>query len=383
LNASVSPSAENKPVLIVARSGRMLAHAAAKAGYYPQVIDLFGDTDTFSAAGAVHVVDALPGLRFDPDAVMASVCAISAEHGDMPLVWGAGLEQQPNLLYVLERHLEVAGCSSETLFRIVDPYAFDRALDTLGIPHPPVRSKHPGNGSRWLVKTMGGCGGAHVHDTHSAVRHGQREYLQSFVDGTSMSVVFIADREGVQILGFVEHLSLQADPGSPFRYGGAVVSPQVSAAVRERIGDYARRLGAYFQLKGLCGADFVLGADGEAAIVELNPRPTATFGLLTSPRQTFVAHMSACLHGRRLYSRISSGAGAHAVVYAHSPTLVTDDIQWPSWVADRPRAGTYFNVGDPFCSISAVANTPAAARRLLEKRFAMVQRQFVQDATLG
>jgi predicted ATP-grasp superfamily ATP-dependent carboligase len=358
-----------------------LAHAAANAGYRPQVFDLFGDTDTFSAAAAVHVVDALPGLQFDPDAVMAAVRAISVEHGDMPLVWGAGLEQQPNLLYVLQQYFEVAGCSAETLFKIVDPYAFGRALDTLEIPHPRVRSRHPGNGGRWLVKTMGGCGGAHVREADNTIHHGQREYLQGFEDGASMSVVFIADQEGVQVLGFLEHLSLQPDPGSPFRYGGAVVSPRLKAGVRERVGDHARRLGAYFQLKGLCGVDFVLGADDEVTIVELNPRPTATSALLTSPGQTFAAHMAACLHGRRLYSKISCDSGAHAVVYAHIPAVVADDIQWPAWVADRPRAGTSFNIGDPLCSISAVANTPAAARRLLEKRFVMVQRQFVEKVT--
>jgi predicted ATP-grasp superfamily ATP-dependent carboligase len=191
-----------------------------------------------------------------------------------------------------------------------------------------------------------------------------------------MSVVFIADREGVQVLGFVEHLRLQPDPRVPFRYGGAVACPRLESSAASRVGDYARRLSARFQLRGLCGIDFVLAADGSTSILELNARPTATFGLLTPAHGAFAAHMEACLHGRRLYSTIADDAGAHAVIYASGDAFVGSDVRWPSWVADRPGSGTFVHAGEPLCSISAAAESPAAARRLLEQRFAALQHQF-------
>jgi predicted ATP-grasp superfamily ATP-dependent carboligase len=361
----------------------MLARAAADAGYRPHVIDLFGDTDTRSAAAVVHVVADSPGLRLDPDGVAAMVAEICSKCGQMPLVWGSGLELQPHLLCALERRVTVVGCQAEALFEIVDPYAFGRALDTLGIPHPEVRYRNSMGPGRWLVKTVGGCGGAHVRDAMSDSYHGQRRYLQEFKAGTSMSVAFIADQDGIRVLGVVDHLNLQPDPTVPFRYGGAVACPRLESSVASRVGDYARRLSAHFQLRGLCGIDFVMAPDGSTSVLELNPRPTATFGLLTPAHEAFAAHMAACLHGRRLYSTIAGNAAGHAVIYACRDVYVSSDVQWPSWVADRPGSGTFIQAGEPLCSISAAADTPAAARRLLEQRFAVVQRQIQAELTVN
>ena len=366
-------------VLIVARSGGMLARAAAKAGYLPRVIDLFGDTDTSSAAMTVRVIDTLPGMLLDPDAVIAAMAGISSEFGEMPLVWGAGLELQPSLLCALEQRVTVAGCSAKTVFDIVDPHRFCRTLDAHRIPCPRVHPQNPGDGGRWLVKTMGGCGGGHVRPADGHRYCGHRQYLQQFVDGVSMSVVFIADQEGAQVLGFLEHLRLQPDPDSPFRYGGAVTCPELKLDVMKRVEDYVRRLSAHYALKGLCGVDFVLGPDDSTTVIELNPRPTATFGLVAPAGQAFMAHMSASLHWQHRYSRISHRVAAHAVVYTSRAGCVAGDIQWPAWVTDRPRMGTCFSVGDPLCSISVVADTPLAARQLLEQRFRILRHQMVSN----
>ena len=60
---------------------------------------------------------------------------------------------------------------------------------------------------------------------------------------------------------------------------------------------------------------------------------------------------------------------ARAVCYAEHPIVVSKPLNWPQWVADRPRNGTSLTFGMPVCSIGASAETEIDARKLLEQRF--------------
>lgn len=354
----------------MARSGRQLAAAARAAGVLSLVVDLFGDSDTRELAERCLTLSADPSLHFEPADLLAAVAGLTREYGPMPLVWGSGFEAQPDLLQALNAHCPVLGCDLRRLPGILDPARFAHALRELAITHPSTlaagRECPP---DAWLVKRRGAAGGAHVQHATPARTLAVDEYLQQFVPGRSLSVAFVATRRGAVILGMAEHLRLQPNAGAPFRYGGAVGGPRVPVALISWAQQTLNRLCTRFGLAGLGGVDLVLTHEDCPVLLELNPRPTATFDLLCDPGMAFRAHLAACTGGDSTRCQSSFGSRAHAILHADDPIQIPKAIDWPDWVTDRPAAGAVLADGAPVCSVHATGPDAATAQRVLQRRF--------------
>ena len=372
----------SKQVLIVARSGRQLAEAARAGGYLPIVIDYFGDTDTEAVCVANVVISPDTSLRFDPQRLLAALTTIRSEYGPLPLVWGSGWEGQPHLLAALAQTWPTVGCQPDALFAVNDPTIFSQILSRSEIPHPGIATGCVPIHGRWLLKRRGSCGGFGVTRLGSRRFTGQREYLQRELGGTHLSAAFLAGRNAVSILGVCEAFNLQPTDDLPFRFSAAVAAPQRFKALRRPLTQVIENLATSFALRGLCGIDFVVDESGQFKVIELNARPPATFDLLAERGHVFQAHMKS---DTQAYGSIPipDQICAMAVCYAEHPLTVSKTLNWPDWVADRPRIGTTLSVGMPICSIAAAAAAVDGSRKLLEQRFSLLMGEFNSPSRTG
>jgi predicted ATP-grasp superfamily ATP-dependent carboligase len=263
------------------------------------------------------------------------------------------------------------GNPPEVVRRSKDPEGFFPLLARLGIPHPETLTVAPPgfDGPGWLFKAIGGAGGGHVRPAQGPCPPGH--YLQREFPGWPHSAVFLADGRRARVVSYNEIRVPGGTPHARFRYSGAMTIPPPPLApdIEQAIGALVPALG----LVGLCGLDFLLDGDGGYAVLELNPRPTATFELWEDLYEDgpglFARHLEA-RRGRlaKAARRDHRGVAAQAVLWASEALPVPGDLLWPDWARDRPVAGTLIRPGDPICTVHARAPDREAAESLLAAR---------------
>jgi predicted ATP-grasp superfamily ATP-dependent carboligase len=365
-------------VLIAALSGRGLAASARRAGYLPLVADAFGDSDTAEHAADARCVTDAARIGFRAKPVFSALAELEASAAAPPigLVLGSGFEDRPKLIAALSRRYRLIGNDAETIARAKDPAGLFALLDTLGIAHPDTQLALPSDASGWLSKRIGGSGGTHVVGAASAERSARR-YFQRRLDGEPFSVLAVASRRGVQIVGISRQWTVGTGP-RPYRYGGAVgpvdLAPAIDAAMRAAVEGVCPAL----DLVGLVAFDFLL-AGNTPHLLEVNPRPSATLDVFDDASGAlFEAHLAAC-DGRPPQLPASQGARAAAVLYADPRPLTVGAVPWPEWTADRPAPGTRVPRYRPIATVFAAAETPEAAfdscRRRLDELAEMLYAQ--------
>ncbi|MGR9051121.1 MAG: ATP-grasp domain-containing protein, partial [Gammaproteobacteria bacterium] len=145
-------------VLIVARSGRMLAEAARAIGLKPLVVDCYGDIDTRTFAESVIQVDAL-----DVDSLEAAAVAFKNRFPVEYALYGSGLETVPECIDRLAAHFRVLGNAYRTLLSVQNKALFFETLSKFKIPHPEVSMIEPSTREGWLVKPPRGEGGIGIY----------------------------------------------------------------------------------------------------------------------------------------------------------------------------------------------------------------------------
>lgn len=365
---------EAPSILIVAVSGRALAAAARRAGYRVVAADLFGDTDLKSAAEDYLTVEGDLVSGFDPESLItaADFLAPQAFPPSVGFVYGAGLEARSDLLERLCRGRRLYGNRPQTVARLKDPAEFFGALDRLGVPHPNFCLALPEAGEHWLVKSIGGSGGAHVRRfTGSQV--GRDGYYQRVVSGRPVGVSFLADGRRSLPIGFNEQWHATGDGAQPYRFSGALQPASIGDRLRRDVQTLLDAIVAEFGLVGLNSLD-VMDDGGSYAVLEVNPRPGANLDVFDRAADSglFAHHIAAC-EGRLPDSWAAPPlATAIAIVYADRPARVPADIDWPEWVADRPAAGAQIAEGAPVCTVLTAGETTAAVRHLTMERVSQV-----------
>ena len=350
-------------LLIVAVSGRALAQSAGRAGYRPVVLDLFADRDTRAASSACRSINAPGTLRIDATRLLDAARRL-APGGD--LVYGSGFEGRPALLDRLSRGRALYGNSPATVASLRDPDRFFPLLRRLGISHPAVRLTPPARPQGWLLKRRGAAGGTGILLAGSAPAAGA-DYYQRIESGDSLSATFLADGRRAMVLGFNRQWTAPR-PGRPYLYGGAVGGLTLRPRLRREIEDALDALVAETGLVGLNGLDFILRRK-EWLVLELNPRPTATFELydLDYPGGLLQWHLRACGGELPLRAAVPRAVRAHAVVHADASTNEAM-MRFPRWCRDLPTRGNRFAAGDPICTVHATGPDVPRTMALLRRR---------------
>ncbi|MGQ0591508.1 MAG: ATP-grasp domain-containing protein [Gammaproteobacteria bacterium] len=362
----------DRPIVVVAQSGRALARSAARSGLPVHVLDLYADGDTCALSRSVSRIGSIV-TGFSAERLLDRLHRIEGRKGIGGIVAGSGFEDRIELLETMGRVGRLLGNPPEVVRRAKDPACFFPLLVRLGIPHPetitgaPVGPVFDARG--WLCKRIGGAGGAHVRPAKACCPPGH--YLQRQVPGRPHSVVFLADGRHAAMVGYNE-IRVQGGTGATrFRYAGAVTVSEPPAA--PTVEDAVQALVPALGLVGLCGLDFMLDEDGRYSVLEVNPRPTATFELYEDLDDhgpgLFQLHVAAC-QGRlpRAARSGRGGVAAQEVLFASETFAIPGGLQWPDWARDRPADGTIIQAGEPICTLHARAAQRKVVDRLLSDR---------------
>lgn len=356
--------AEGPDIVVAALSARALAAAARRAGRRPAAIDLFADLDTGQLAESCLRLPS-DALRLESGPLRDSLARIDLR--GLPLVYGAGFEDDPALLAALAEDRPLLGNRAEVVARVKDPFRFAAALNRLGISHPTVAPALDGSPDVHLRKRIGGSGGAHITAaTDAQAKPGW--YVQRRVAGHAVSVLFLADGDRAVIVGLSRQWTAPT-AASPYRYGGAAGPWRCPERWTPTLPAMINRLAAAFELVGLNSADFLV--TGSAVhLLEINPRPGATLDVFDRPPlpPLLGLHLDAC--AGRLPDRLPALSGCHAaaVLYADAPIRIETGRRWPAWTADRPVAPTVIGCGEPVCTVFGEGPSATAARRHAERR---------------
>ncbi len=353
-------------IIVVAYSARALACCAARAGFAPLSIDVFGDDDTREASRASMTLDGglIDGMTLDK--VAGAVETLTDAYDPIGLIYGAGFEHQPETLAAIAGRTRIIGNSAEALKRAKDPLALAQLCETNAIRHPAIAFDPPDKSELWLVKKQGGAGGAHIARADDPYDASPERYFQRRVAGDSISALFLAAEGNAQVIG----LSMQwtaPTPVSPFRYGGAAGPVEI---VPQQAGEIVRAvavIAAELNLVGLNSADFLV-SDDAVWLIEINPRPGATLDVFESNEAPLVArHIAAC-EGQLTPAPQSFVFKAAEIVYAPCDIVMRMSRNWPDWAHDRSAPGTRIAARDPLCTAVASGSTVDLARACASQR---------------
>lgn len=359
--ASCKAEAAEQYVLVIANSGRMLANAVKQAGYRPLVIDLFADQDTEEIADTLWQVDNL-SLSVVQDVVECLLLNYKIQW----LIYGSGLEGHLDTLEYLMHHFNVMGNNAAVFKQFKHKQSFFKQLDVLGIHHPEIQFELPGNKTEWLIKPSSHAGGLGIGWCNREIR--EDEYYQKFCQGQAGSVLFCADGEQFDLIGFHRQWTVSRDN---FVFAGMIRDAFLAQAQQLIVQCWLKKLVAYYHLKGLASLDFIW--DGEAChFLEINPRPPASM-LLYPELDLLTAHRTGRLQGAVIEEKVC----AIQIIYAGIASKIKQN-RWPGWSSDWPKINTSIQAGEPICSIMAQEKTvQQTLDSLLEKQY-FIENNFIE-----
>ena len=360
-------------VLIIARSGRALAASVVRAGYRCDVIDEFLDADTRALARwARRIPEGLSSANLTP---VLETWQDSNPGAASVILPGSGFEAEPDRLTLLQNYGAVAANPAALVQRLKDPAQFFPLLDSLGIRRPRYSLEAVNDDQRWLCKPVGGEGGVGIRPWYPGEPLLAGCYLQAYCPGESLSVVFLADGRRARVVGFNQCRTLGElnDTQADYRYA-ELVRIQPPAAVANDLTAIVDTLVRATGLRGLCGMDLIRDTAGINNVLEVNPRPPASFELhenLSAGDSLVAAHLAACagvIPQRAIAAdKTEMECRGKRVVYAPAALQIPDGFNWPAECRDRPPAGSRVEADEPLCTIVVRAADPEACRATLEQ----------------
>jgi uncharacterized protein len=341
-------------ILLVAFSARMLAELALRAGHAVTAVDHFGDVDLRRMCATVTVPGAMEELVAAAEQVPAA-----------QVVYGAGLENRPDLVARLAAGRELLGCPPDVLRAVRDPARL--AAAGFAYPRTLVGRVPPAGDGRWLRKPLRSGGGRGVRAWRGEpVADGV--VVQERVAGLPCSAAAVADGRSAVVLGVSEQL-IGRFGARGFTWSGNVAPPRLPEDERRTLGAAAAaicsRVAEAFGVRGLFGVDMVW--DGATAwVVEVNPRPTGSLEVIDPPG-AFAAHVEGCA-GRLPSPPAPRGAAGKAVVFATEDVVMPDTSGWDA--RDVPHPGEPIAAHHPICTLVATGATPEPVLAELEARAA-------------
>ncbi|MSP27011.1 MAG: ATP-grasp domain-containing protein [Methylococcales bacterium] len=349
----------------------MLAQAAKNVGLQPLVIDLFADLDTQSYAADFKQLTALT-----IDCLTPALDYFVNHYGVTQVVYGSGFEQHPDSLRYLQSRFTLLGNSAETFIRLQNPVDFFAVLNQLNIPVPETSFVAPTNTQDWLIKPTRGQGGVGIQRWNTSLGLHADVYWQKYQAGSQHSVLFLADGQQLQVIGFNTQWTAQpsnhsfpraaweCSDGAPrrmdiicrdnkeFIFAGIMNHCPLATEHKAQITNWLTKLVPAFALTGLNSLDFI-HAEGKNYMLEINPRPPASMQCYDADllrRHIMAANplkdWQSCLH-----LPIQSGYTSYQIIYAEQDIQIPDDYLWENGVMDIPAAGVICHTGQPICSI--------------------------------
>jgi predicted ATP-grasp superfamily ATP-dependent carboligase len=345
---------EKKPVLIFAQSGRFLAESATQAGHIAWVADCFGDTDTLTVADRYQPLPPLNELKL----LHLQQALISLSQGqDCVLICGSGIEKFYPILSLLPPNIQYLGNTENTIATLKTPSLFFALLQRLNLPFPETVFTAPKkNHSGWIIKKNSGLGGSHIKLFNGEPAEAGF-YYQRYIKGKSGSILFISNGEKAITLQTNEQYCLD-NLDSPFQLAAieapVILSSEHETLLNKAIASITKETG----LIGLNSLDFIIDAQQNLYLLEINPRPSASCELLHKGN-LFKAHILSCQNNLPTLPPHSSYTNTIGLYYLYAPksVIIPDNITWPTESHDHPQANSVIKQGDPICTLVITAKT--------------------------
>ena len=368
---------ETQYIIVVANSVRMLAKAAKKAGFKPLSIDLYGDQDAVFCSEDHLKIPSLQKVH-----LTAAVRYFRNRYPVTHSVYGSGFEQYPDSLSVLSDDLILVGNQPEVFAKSQDKATFFSLLSALGIPFPQVAFNVPDVEKDWLIKPMRGHGGYGIkkfrnNEVGSSL---SSVYWQKYQQGEPHSVLFLANGEKCQIIGFNKQWTTALNNKNEFVFSGIVNHTVLTCRQKSRLITWIEKLVAAFSLKGLNSLDFIQHGE-ESYVLEINHRPPASMQLYGA--DLFVRHLKACEGELDDLEQTHDDITGYQVVYARQGLTIPRDFKWPEDTFDLPKANTIISAGQPICSMITHAQKPLAVHEQLSKQQAFILNELNRFQTHG
>lgn len=327
-------------LLIIAHSARMLAQAALNCQFTALVIDCYGDQDTRALACCFKQIKSLKIKD------LAAACLFFKQHYAVQYcIYGSGFESEPESVLFLQTHFQLLGNNAKTFAQLHNKRHFFQTLHQLQIRHPAVCFTPPKKSKGWLTKPQQGQGGQGIFHHHPQHTH-TANYYQRYQAGQAMSVLFLANKQHSQIIGFNQQ-GTRCINNQPFVFKNIIGSITLNETVQQTLEKWLNTLTRFYGLQGLNSLDFIL-AGKDCYALEINPRPPASLQLYQA--NLLALHCQACLG--QLEKPVSMhSVMAYQIVYAPIDLQLNSHLILPYYCADIPVMGAIIRTGQPICSM--------------------------------
>ncbi|MFO0879527.1 MAG: ATP-grasp domain-containing protein [Gemmataceae bacterium] len=368
---------ERGEVILVGASVRAAAGSALRAGLRPWAVDLFADVDLRVRCAARRLEEPYP------EGFLTALEAAPVA----PLLYTGGLENHPQLVDRLGARRVLWGNSGTSLRRAREPELLRAVAQEAGLPAP--RGGPPDGSGRWLVKPLSGAGGHGIKPWEPAQSLPPRCHWQEYIDGPSLSVVYVAAAGEAQVVGTTWQLVGEAFLGAEaFHYCGSIGPVVLPAGLLARVRRLGARLAVSAQLRGLFGVDGIL-RDGDFWPVEVNPRYPASVEVLEHALgvQALALHRVSCEEGRLMEVEVRPAAEmvGKAILFARRGLRFPGQGPWeddaygrraidalPAF-ADIPAEGEGIEAGHPVLTFFVRGADAEACRTALERGAASIE----------
>jgi predicted ATP-grasp superfamily ATP-dependent carboligase len=295
-----------------------------------------------------------------------------------------GMENRPDLLQGLYHVQFMLGVDRSGMQALRDPRRWQRWASESGLLFPATLWPEQGPPSRtdmatshhaWLTKSTHSAGGLGVASWDPRVDptapSSTTQLWQQHLSGISVGVSYLATSSANHCLGAASAWN-RPWPWSPtpFIYRGSVGPFPIEPSAVLRLNEFGERVRRETGIRGLWGADWIVGADGWW-LLEINPRWSASMELLDAGTSIpwVELHVRALQgdtldaklaeHAEQRTSRLPDRAWAKTIVYATSDwSLADEDLAW-MWERRWRFAGPDGLDG------SGLADIPPTADRLM------------------
>ena len=366
--------------LIISTSARALAESASRAGHKVSVIDCFADSDTKSVCNNVYQVKYNENGFIESELISkAREALLNSPNGK--LVLGAGFESNPELIDKLKALAPTFSNTKETISTVKEPLILSGLLEKNGIAHPHTQFNKPDTSKGFLRKKIAGQGGTHIDWLEASSSDIEADYYyQEFVAGDVFSVLFLANGKEAKVVGFNQQLISDEFADMPFLYKGAIKLTKNNINHSEAIENIINIITSESSLSGLCGIDYIINEAGKVVVLEVNPRPPATYVLHEDQHSLFNAHL-ACFDGELVELGKTDEDETHngyAILYAKENLTISDKIEWPEWTKDRSQAKTRIQAKFPVCTVHANENSIDKVKAILFNRLLQIETRIVE-----
>ncbi|MCH7694808.1 MAG: ATP-grasp domain-containing protein [Proteobacteria bacterium] len=361
---------QDKRLLIIGASARAACFSASRAGFEPYWIDQFGDCD---------LSNAFDGNRVASEDYPAGIINCVQESPDAPWLYTGAMENHLNVLEQVAQMRPLLGNDRAVCVQVRDPVRLAACVSRAGIASPEIFTHADVQAAqqRCLIKPVHGAGGMGISVFNDAQQIPAHHYLQEFIEGQSVSAVFIGNAAKACLLGVTRQLIGEPDfNAAAFNYCGSIGPLALSSTATHQWSTLGNALVKEFGLRGLFGVDAIMQQD-VIFPVEVNPRYTASVEVieLATGLPVIAMHCQACagllpvIEDKPVQKLIGKAYlfAPHDLQITDIPASLNADVgDGLPCIADIPETGAIIYQGKPVMTLLVEAADEEKCRVMLK-----------------